>query len=253
MLLAIDVGNTQATLGCFRGSELVKTWRVSTHPVSTGDEFRVKLATLARESGIDPAEIDAVAVSSVVPTFTATLRSAFPADKIRIIDHRGPFSFRIAASVPPTQVGADRLVNAEAAVRDYGAPAIIVDSGTATTLCAVSPAREYMGGAIMPGLELSVDALAKKAAKLFTVELIAPERAIGTNTQDAIRSGVLYGYAEMIDGMVRRFKQELGPAKVIATGGVSTLLKGLTREIDVFDPDLTLRGIAYVYDAARAL
>lgn len=262
MLLAIDVGNTNTVLGVF-GPErkLLHTWRVSTHPLCTADEFRAKLSVLsnldglvgAKASGAQP-EIDRVVVSSVVPPFTAMLRTAFRDRNLHVLDHRAPFSFTIKYD-PPHSVGADRLVNAEAALREYGAPAIIVDSGTATTICAVNDKREYLGGAIMPGIELSVESLAKRTAKLFAVELVAPKQAIGANTQEALRSGILLGYAAMVDGMVRRFKEELSARstrseaakpQVIATGGISQLLKGLTTELDHFDADLTLKGIAYL-------
>jgi type III pantothenate kinase len=253
MLLAIDVGNTHAVLGCYDGPKLVHTWRVSTHPLCTADEFRTSLHTLFALDGIRFADIKAVVLSSVVPPYTEMLRRAFPQGQLHVIDHTWPFSFTIAAT-PPNQVGMDRLVNAEAAVRDYGVPVIIVDSGTATTLCAVSADRKYLGGAIMPGLELSMRALAQNTAKLFTVELVAPEHAIGGNTVDALKSGIMFGYATMIDGMVNRFKKELGgpqapQAKVIATGGVSTLLKDIAQEFTNLDEDLTLKGIYYLHEA----
>lgn len=252
MLLAIDVGNTNTVLGCFWDKNLKKTWRVSTHPICTADEFRAKLSVLSKLEGIELESFEGVVVSSVVPPFTAMLRSAFKNSNFLVIDHRTPFSFRIKAE-PASGVGADRLVNAETVIREYGAPAIIVDSGTATTICAVSHAGEYLGGAIMPGIELSIEALAKNTAKLFAVELVAPEKAIGTNTSEALRSGLLFGYASMIDGMIDKFKAELGSRdiKVVATGGISTLLKGLTKNITHFDTDLTLKGIAYLYDAIR--
>lgn len=252
MLLAIDVGNTNTVLGCFRGEHLEHTRRVSTHPLCTSDEFRAKLSTLFALDGLTLETFDAVVVSSVVPQFTAILRGAFKTSLLHVIDAKTPYSFSIKAS-PPEQVGADRLVNAEAVIREYGAPSIIVDSGTATTICALSRKGEYLGGAIMPGIELSVETLAKKTAKLFTIELLAPERAIGTNTSEALRSGILLGYASMIDGMVRRFKAELGEpqVKVIATGGISQLLKGLTTELTHFDTDLTLKGIRYLHDALQ--
>jgi type III pantothenate kinase len=252
MLLAIDTGNTHTVLGCFEGAKLRKTWRVSTHPICTADEFTAKLSVLCSLEGLDPRGFESIVVSSVVPSFTAMLRYAFAGRALHVIDHKTPYSFTIKAE-PPQSVGADRLVNAEAVVREYGAPAIIVDSGTATTICAVTRDRAYLGGAIMPGIELSIEALAKNTAKLFAVELVPPAKAIGSNTQEALRSGILLGYASMVDGMVRRFKQELGEpdAKVIATGGISQLLKGLTTELTHFDSELTLKGIAHLHDAIR--
>jgi type III pantothenate kinase len=269
MLLAIDVGNTNSVIGVFEGQQLRKIWRVSTHPAGTSDEFRAKLRSLFAMDGIRESDIASVVVSSVVPPYTGMLRTAFKGSDLHVIDSSWPFSFTIGAS-PATQVGADRLVNAEAVVRDFGAPAIVVDSGTATTVCAIAlqDGRPcYLGGAIMPGIELSMEALAKNTAKLFAVELVAPARAIGTNTSEALRSGVLYGYAAMIDGMVRRFRAELeelatpagssaegaAPAKirVVATGGVSLLLQGIASELTDIDPDLTLKGIAYLHESLR--
>lgn len=250
MWLAIDVGNTNLVLGCFSDGKLIHTWRVSTHPASTPDEFRVKLRNLFQCDGIEFKTLQSVVISSVVPQVTATLRTAFSDARVFVIDHSWPFSFSICAT-PPEQVGADRLVNAEAAVRGYGSPCIIVDSGTATTICAVSAKREYLGGAIMPGIELSVETLARRTAKLFQVELVPPKRAIGHNTQNALQSGLLLGYAFMIDGMIRRFKEELNApnAPVVATGGVSERLQGIAQELKIFEPDLTLKGIHYLYDA----
>jgi type III pantothenate kinase len=252
MLLAIDVGNTNTVLGCFWNGTLKRTWRVSTHPICTADEFKIKLAALFKLEGLEMQAFDSVLVSSVVPSYTAMLRSAFQESPLHVINHQSPFSFTIKAN-PASQVGADRLVNAEAALQEYGAPCIIVDSGTATTLCALSPNKEYLGGAILPGIELSIETLARKTAQLFTIELVVPEKAIGANTQEALRSGILLGYAEMIDGMVRRFKKELGrsDAPVVATGGISVWLKGVAQELQHFDKDLTLKGIASIYESLR--
>ncbi len=252
MILAIDVGNTNIVVGC---RQPLLSWRLSTHPIRTADEFRAELRALLEAEGISFKKLEAVVVSSVVPQATAMIRASFSrsAASLHVIDHSWPFSFTIKTK-NPEQIGADRLVNAEAVMREFGAPAIIVDSGTATTLCAVSAKKEYWGGAIMPGIELSIETLARRAAKLFTIELTPPSRAIGETTDEALRSGILFGYASMIDGMVRRFKQELGEpsARVIATGGVSTLLKGISSELTDLDPDLTLKGIFHLYESIRA-
>lgn len=255
MLLAIDIGNTQTVVGVHspRSSpeevvSFVHRWRLSTHPVRTGDEFRCTLQWFLSEIQLKLSDVSAVILSSVVPQATAMVRGAFPNTLLKVIDHRWPFSFDILAS-PPEQVGADRLVNAEAALREYGAPVIIVDSGTATTLCAISQDRQYLGGAILPGISLAVDSLAKKTAQLFPVELTPPDTAIGGNTKDALLSGIVLGYGEMVDGLVKRFKNELygEDIPVVGTGGVGHLLKGISKELQFVDPDLTLKGIGYLY------
>ena len=254
MLLAFDVGNTHTVLGLFDGARLLGTFRISTKPLETSDETALKIRFFLEQHGARVDGLRAAVVSSVVPAMTEMLKSAFArmagAPKGLVIDSTWPFSFKIQAE-PAGSVGADRLVNAEAAVRDYGSPVIVLDSGTATTLCAVDASRAYLGGAILPGIEMSIEALVSKAAQLYKVELRAPERAIGRNTPEAIQSGVLFGYAAMMDGMVARFRDELGEprARVVATGGVSSRLQGLMRVETTADPELTLRGIRYLYEA----
>jgi type III pantothenate kinase len=203
----------------------------------------------------------AVIASSVVPAVTQMLRYAFSTSspRLHVVDSHSPFHFKIAAS-PANQVGADRLVNAEAVVVEYGAPAIIIDSGTATTICAVAlegGVAGYLGGAILPGMEMGLEALSRKAAQLYSVELVAPPSVIGGNTQDALRSGILIGYACMLDGMILKFKKELRASsadiKVIATGGVSERLKGLMNEITHYDADLTLKGLVGIYESVSKI
>ncbi len=255
-MLALDVGNTQIVVGYFLDCQLKQTWRLSTRPFCTADEFKSKLDLVLSSSGIRFELIQEIIVSSVVPQLTRILRSAFQNKKLSIIDHSWPFSFDIVAN-PPDQVGADRLVNAETVVREYGFPAIVVDSGTATTLCGISKGAhgraEYLGGAIIPGIEMAMEALAKNTAQLFTIDLTPPQRAIGNNTQEALKSGMILGYASMIDGMIRRFKLELGQndLPVIATGGISHLMKGIAQELTLFDADITLKGIAYLHETIR--
>jgi type III pantothenate kinase len=269
LLLVIDIGNSHTVLGLFEGGcgssgaglretkRLSQTWRISTHPIGTADEFYSRLKLALETSPFRLENVNAIVIASVVPVLTSVALEAFkmglPQIPVHVIDHQYPFSFVISAQ-PRNQIGIDRLVNAEAAVKDYGFPCIIVDAGTATTICAINRDQtgqaDFLGGAIMPGLKLSMEALAKNAAQLFRVELTPPPRAIGTHTQDAIRSGLVFGYASMIDGIVRRFKAEMGISeiKVLATGGISPLMKDISQEITHFDSDLTLKGIAYFYD-----
>jgi type III pantothenate kinase len=263
MFLALDIGNTKIALGLFdtrldspsrhlEAPTLKASWRLTSQVERTADEYRILITALLAERGLTLQQISTVALGSVVPTLTPTLLHAFaPSTRVLELTPQSNFTFQNLAS-PPSQVGIDRLLNAEAALRQWNSPCIIVDSGTATTLCAIrfsGPTPEYLGGAIMPGIELSIAALAKRAAKLFTVDLVHPAHAIGSNTRDAIQSGIILGYAEMIDGMIRRFSSELPASprpRVIATGGVSEFLRGLTREIEFHDPELTLKGIYYV-------
>lgn len=248
MFLALDVGNTNAVVGLFQQEHLLATWRLSTHPLVTADELRLKLHHLLTMEGYSLEDIQTVSVSSVVPQLNSAIEQAFKKIKPQFIDHNSPLSFEILAD-PKSQVGADRLVNAEAAIQYYGAPCIVLDSGTATTICAINERKQYLGGAIMPGLELSMRALAQNTAKLFNVTLTAPTHAIGSNTQDAIRSGIVLGYACMIEGLVNRFIKEMAPSNkvtVIATGGVSYVLKDLIPGIDIVDTNLTLKGIEYI-------
>lgn len=267
MLLALDIGNTNIVAGLFAAdgpaaSEVpLAQGRFSTHPYATADELRLKLAHLLEHEGSQTLRsISAVIIGSVVPALTEPAKEAaqrlWPQALVHVVNHRSPLSFSIEAS-PPDCVGADRLINAEAAWRRLRGPCIIVDSGTATTLCALAvrggkPA--YLGGAILPGLELSRDSIAKRAAKLYAVELDAPEHAIGRNTTEALQSGLMLGYAAMIDGLVARFKGELAErhgcpeVQVIGTGGVCARLRGLARSIELYDPDLTLKGIRCLHE-----
>jgi type III pantothenate kinase len=253
MLLAIDVGNSHMVVGLMDGKQIQLTFRLSTHPYPTSDELIAKLSMLLHHRGIEWGCWQQVAISSVVPHLNPVLARAFSDVETFFIDHHAKYSFRIGAR-PPEQVGADRLVNAEAAVREFGSPVFILDSGTATTLCAVDSEGTYLGGAIMPGMELSTKALASNAAKLFAVELTAPPRVIGSNTDEALRSGLVLGYASMIDGLIERFSVELAlpNPKVVATGGVGPQLAKLLKTPVFVDPDLTLKGIAYVAASSRA-
>ncbi len=258
--MAVDIGNTQTVLGLFdldREGELRANWRLATEAYRSPDEIGAVCAGLFGLRGIRLEDVGAVIVSSVVPDLTRSYKRL--ADEILGV----PF-YSVTPEMKtglknlyddPSAVGADRIVNAVAAVRYYGSPAIIADSGTATTVCAVDAAGAYRGGAILPGLYVSLDALISRAAKLPRVDLEErPPRAIATNTPDSIRSGFVYGYAGAVDALIRRFKDELGAEgslenlRVIATGGLASVIVRHSREIEDLDPDLTLKGLRVLYE-----
>jgi type III pantothenate kinase len=250
MILAVDVGNTQTVLGLFEAEVLAEHWRVSTDGSLTADELRVKIAGLLGTEGRSWAEISRLVVSSVVPELTLAYESVAEKATGRAPMVVGP---GLKTGVPiryddPREVGADRIVNAVAGLAEYGAPLIIVDLGTATTLDVLSVDGAYIGGAIAPGVETSADALFSHAAKLSKVDLEAPPRVVGTNTRASVQSGLLYGQAAMIDGLVRRAWDELGgETRVVATGGLAPRIAPLCVVPMDVDVDLTLKGLIRVY------
>lgn len=261
MILVIDVGNTNCVLGLFTGGKLRDEFRLSTHPLSTADEVKMKIDFFIRSNHILWNEIQQIVVSSVVPEFTSLLKRAFPPQLLSIIDSTWPFSFEVQIECPE-KLGTDLLVDAEAACREHHIPCIIVDIGTATTICALTThssnsknhLAQHLGGAILPGLMISMHALSQKTAQLFTIEMSVPKKAIGKNTRTALESGIILGHASMIDGMVQRFKSELGNQNlsVIATGGLCNLMKKISTQITYFDPYLTLKGIYFIYETYRS-
>jgi type III pantothenate kinase len=254
--MAVDVGNTQTVLGLFEGDELRGQWRLTTEAQRTSDELAVVFAGLLALNGLELGEADAMIVSSVVPGLTRSYRH-LAEDALGV-----PF-YLVGANTEtglknryddPAAVGADRIVNAVAAGHHYGFPAIIVDIGTATTVEAVNGEGSYLGGAILTGLYVALDALIAHTAKLPSVDLEEePPSAIATNTPDSIRSGFVYGYAGAIDALVRRSREELGEEGVIvvATGGPASVIVRHCREIEEFDPDLTLKGLRVLYEMNR--
>ena len=251
MLLAIDVGNTQTHLGAFRGAELVEHWRFRTVSGATGDEIAERIAGLLALSGIETGEVGAICVSSVVPP----LGSQYEAMSARYFD--GPcltIGPGVKTGMPiridnPYEVGADRLVNAVAAYDRFRSACLIVDFGTGINCDAVSADGEYLGGAIAPGVEISLTALTERGARIGRIELDEPEAAIGKSTRAAIQSGVIFGYAGMIDGLTRRMVRELGgdPA-VIATGGLADAIVPFCETIDEVDDLLTLTGLRLIWE-----
>ena len=248
MLLTVDVGNTNTVLGLFDGEELFESYRIKTDPRVTADE----LALMFRGLLAAHPEPDGVSVCSTVPAVLDQLRAMFGryfADVPTIVVGPG-----VRTGVPllydnPREVGPDRVVNTLAAHTLYGGPSVVVDFGTSTNFDVVSARGEFLGGALAPGVEISVDALAARAARLFKVELVEPRAVIGKTTQEALQSGLVYGFAGQVDGMVRRISAELGATPtVIATGGLSHLMFGVCETLQHHEPDLTLLGLRLVYE-----
>lgn len=258
MLLAVNVGNTNTTLGVFSGTELQWQWRTSTDPERTADEIAVVFAGLLEQQGLSfSRQITGVVIASVVPTSTQRLREMvdryfnFPP----IVVEPGTRTGLSIATDNPREVGPDRIVNAVAAFARYGGPTIVVDYGTATTYDAVSARGEFLGGAIAPGVAVSNRILSSATARLPVVELQAPRSVIGRNTVEAIQSALIYGTAAETDGIVTRMREELGaPAKAVATGGLAPAIVPYCRCIDEHDPRLTLEGLRLVFErnAGRA-
>jgi type III pantothenate kinase len=257
MLLTIDVGNTNTVLGVFDGETLVEHWRISTVPDRTADEIFVVLhGLIGLSAAVKEAEITGISLCSTVPSVLHEMRemcSRYYGDRLTVIVEPG-----VKTGVPvrydnPKEVGSDRIMNSLAAVHLYGGPAIVVDFGTSTNFDAVSAKGEFVGGALAPGIEISVEALARRAAQLLKVELTRPPHVIGKSTVDALRSGLLYGFAGQIEGIARRMKAELSPddpdaVTVIATGGLAPLIIDEVSLVNAHEPWLTLIGLRLVYE-----
>ena len=257
MLMAVDVGNTQTVLGLFEGDELRGQWRISTEAQRTSDELAVVFAGLLDLYGLELGQVSAMIVSSVVPGLTRSYRhlaeSLLDVVPFYLVNAEMETGLKNRYD-DPAAVGADRIVNAVATGEHYGFPAIIVDIGTATTVEAVDGEGCYLGGAIFTGLYVALEALVARTAKLPGVDLEEePPSAIATNTPDSIRSGFVYGYAGAIDALVRRLREELGEEdiRVVATGGPAGVIVRHCREIEEFDPNLTLKGLRVLYEMNR--
>ncbi len=254
MLLAVDIGNTNIVLGIFVGDRLTESWRLATSRARTADELRVIVSALFAERSLDMAQVSGVVLSSVVPPLTASMiemvRGAFDRDTLAVdADNVGlPIDYHA-----PADVGADRLVNAVAALAAFGGagrPIIVVDFGTATTFDVISAAGRYVGGVICPGVEISADALFQRAARLPRVDVRRPDRIIGTSTVGSIQSGLYFGYVAMVEGIVGRLRSALRdepPAVCVATGGLAGTISGETTVIDHVDANLTLHGLRLVW------
>jgi type III pantothenate kinase len=255
MLLAIDVGNTQTVLGVFEGEEVVEHWRLATDAHRTADELAVLIQGLVAQHPVKDTNISGISLCSTVPAVLHEMRlmvRRYYGDIPAVVVEPGVRTGVPVLTDNPKEVGADRVVNALAAMHLYGGPAIVVDFGTATTFDAVSARGEYLGGAIAPGIDISVEALSRRGAQLLRVELNRPRSVIGKNTVEALQSGILYGFVGQVDGVVERMARELagGPddVTVVATGGLATLVLGEATTIDVHEPFLTLIGLRLVYE-----
>jgi type III pantothenate kinase len=259
MLLALDVGNTNTVLGLYRlddeKPDLAAHWRVTTHRTQTVDEYGVLFVNLFQMNGLAPSQVTHIIVSSVVPPVESTLRQV-----CETYFHLQPLFVEpgIKTGMPvlvdnPTELGADRLVNAIAAFERYGGPCIVVDFGTATTFDVISRRGEYLGGAIAPGLGISADALFSRAARLGRVDIKRPVKVIGTNTVTHLQSGLYYGYIGLVDGIIERMVAELGEQpRVIATGGLARQIAEDSRFIAEIDDMLTLDGLRILFERNRA-
>lgn len=250
MIIVIDVGNTNIVVGAFEDNELIRSWRMSTDFQRSSDETGIFFSQLLAHSGLQIRDIKAVVVSSVVPQIMFSLERAikrYLRHTPIIISKEVNTGLRILTD-NPSEVGADRIVNAVAVHNLYPGDSIIIDFGTATTFCALKANGDYLGGVICPGIKIALDALIEKTAKLPKIELVRPENVIGTNTVNSMQSGAIYGYAGQIESIVSRMRKQMGPAQVIATGGVTSLIKEATDVIDILDPNLTLKGLKLLYD-----
>lgn len=257
MFLSVDVGNTQTTLGLFdENGTVLRQWRMATDRTDTADQLHERLFGYFQMFGLSLSSVDYVAIASVVPILAQSwqrmARTAFEAEPLMIDATR---DCGIVINMPdPRQVGADRIANALAAVATYGAPVIVVDFGTATNIDVVDATGAFRGGAIMPGLLLSANSLFERAAKLSSVPLVVPPRALGNSTETAVQSGIVIGAATQIEGLVERIQRELAEegenvprATVVGTGGYSETIAKATDIFDALDPDITIRGIYQIY------
>jgi type III pantothenate kinase len=257
VLLACDVGNTNIVLGAFDGGRLVQNWRLETIGYRSADEYGMVVNQLFSFEGLELSDVNDVIISTVVPSMLYTLQhmsQKYIGKRAMVIGPGIKTGLKIVYD-DPTQVGADRIVNAVSALNKYGGPLVVIDLGTATTFCAVTKDWRYVGGSIAPGLKISSDALFEKTAKLPRIELDEPARVICKNTIESMQSGLIFGHRGVVEYITERMKRELAeidgsgdPVRVIATGGMATLMESGTSCIDVVDRMLTLEGLAYLYE-----
>jgi len=255
MLLCIDIGNTNTVLGLYRGEQLVAHWRISTQHEKMPDEYAMLMFDLFRHAGLEPEEVRGVALASVVPPLTGVYEE-LSRRYLELEPLTVTAGVRTGVRIRydnPRDVGADRVVDAVAVYRLHGGPACVVDFGTATTFDAISAQGDYLGGAIAPGIIVSAEALFQRAAKLPRIDLVRPPQAIGSNTVESMQSGILFGYVGLVEGMIARFRRELGPTmRVVGTGGLAPLIARETKAIEIVDPWLTLKGLRFVWELNQA-
>jgi type III pantothenate kinase len=250
-LFCIDIGNTNIVMGVYHAVDLVAHWRIATDHHKMADEYAMLILDLFERSAQDPAAVEGVIMASVVPPLTSILEKLSQRyfGQTPLVIGSGVRTDVEVRLDSPAEVGADRIVNAAAAHRRYGGPACIVDLGTATTFDIVSSEGDYLGGAIAPGIGIAAQALFQRTAKLPRVDLERPPAAIGRNTVHSMQSGLLFGYVSLVEGMVARFREELGASmKVIGTGGLAELIARETEVLEILAPWLTLDGLRMVYE-----
>lgn len=252
MLFVADVGNTNTVLGIFSDNVLTHEWRIRTDRHKTEDELGMLIRSLLNHKELTFADINGVIISSVVPPIMFALEKMsqdYFNLKPLIIGRNTVHTYLSMAYPHPEEIGADRIVNAVGAIKEYGSPLIIVDFGTATTHCYINENNEYVGGSISPGIDISMEALYGKASKLPKIEMKQPDKVVGSSTVQAMQSGVVYGFVGQVDGIVRRMREEANQdVTVIATGGLASLIANASETIDHADPYLTLKGLNEIYN-----
>jgi len=251
MLLVIDAGNSNVKLGVFDGANLLAQWRLVTDRVKSARQYGVEIKKLFERDSVEVNSIDGIAIASVIPqldeAFVQTALNDFGVKPL-FVDHTTNTGLKLLYDTP-SELGADRIVDAAAALAKYGAPCIVVDFGTATTFNAVNAAHEYLGGVIAPGIKISAEALFARTAKLPPVEIRRPEKVIATSTNGAMQSGIYHGYAGLVDGVLEKMIAEIGSRpRVIATGGLAPVIAGASKFIEKIDETLTLDGLRLIYE-----
>ena len=251
MLLVIDAGNSNLTLGVFRGTELLAQWRLVTERDKSAEQYALEIRELLVRDGVEIKSVEGIAIASVVPQLDEALAEIAASEvgvKPLFVDHTTNTGLKLLYNTP-AELGADRIVDAAAALAKYGAPCIVVDFGTATTFNAVNAAHEYLGGVIAPGLKISAEALFTRAAKLPRVEIKRPEKVIARSTYGAMQSGLFHGYAGLVDGVLEKMIAEMGShPRVIATGGLAPVIAAASKYIEKIDETLTLDGLRLIYE-----